>query len=311
MRKLLLLLSLCGVAAGFAPARAAALDDCGRPEGHVHWIDYGRPEFTDIFAHPGTILAVSSGDFPAQMRAKGAVTIYWDMYLNRRVGTPTVPADPQVAINKANILYDYAAAQTACATPWIALNELFGSSLPTPWSDPNTQYRQNVLAFVKTLAARGARPFLLVNSKPYMGGEAAAWWQQIAAVADIVRETYMNDKTLYNAGPIVGNRSLRQAMRTGLNDFLAVGIPPSRLGVMLGFQTTKGIGGREGLQPKQAWFEVVKWQALAARQVAVDIPISSIWSWGWGVFSAAENDPDKPAAGCVWLWTRAHSLCNG
>ena len=308
---MLLLLSLCAFAAGFAPARAAAVDACGRPEGHVHWIDYGRPEFTDIFARPGTILAVSSGDFPAQMRAKGALTIYWDMYLNRRVGTPTVPADPAIAIDKANILYEYASAQTSCSTPWIALNELFGSSLPTPWSDGNAQYRQNVLAFVQTLAARGARPFLLVNSTPYMGGEAAAWWQQLAAVADIVRETYMSAKTLYQSGPITGNRALRQAMRNGLGDFLAIGIPPARLGVMLGFQTTKGIGGREGLEPKQSWMEVVKWQALAARQVATEIPISSIWSWGWGTWSKAENDPDKPAAACVWLWTRAHSLCNG
>jgi hypothetical protein len=173
---------LCALGAGFAPARAAAIDACGRPEGHAHWIDYGRPEFASIFGRPGTILAVSSGDFPAQMRAAGALTVYWDMYLSRRVGTPTEPADPTIAINKANALYEYAAAQTSCSTPWIALNELFGSSLPTPWSDWNAQYRANVLAFVKTLAARGARPFLLVNSKPYMGGEAAAWWQQVAAV---------------------------------------------------------------------------------------------------------------------------------
>jgi hypothetical protein len=276
----------------------------------VHWIDYGRPEFVSIFARPGTILAVSSGDFPAQMRAAGALTIYWDNYLNRRVGTPTVPADQAVAISKANTLYDFAAAQTSCSAPWIALNELFGSSLPTPWSDWNTQYRANVLAFVKTLAARGARPFLLVNSKPYMGGEAAAWWQQLAQVSDIVRETYLNAKKLYAQGPIAANRTLRQAMRAGVGDFLAIGIPPARLGVMLGFQTTKGIGGREGLEPRQAWFEVVKWQALAARQVAVDIPISSIWSWGWAPSSTGQ-DPDKPAAACVWLWTRAHTLCDG
>lgn len=279
----------------------------------MHWIDYGRPEFTSIFARPGTILAVSSGDFPAQMRDAGVVTIYWDMYLNRRVGTPTAPADPAVAIAKANILYEYAAAQTACSTPWIALNELFGSGLPTPWSNSNARYRANVLAFLQTLAARGARPFLLVNSTPYMGGGAAAWWQQVAQVSDIVRETFLSAKRIYNDGPIVGNRALRRAMRNGLDDFLAIGIPPSRLGVVLGFQTTqgKGFGGREGLEPKQAWLEVVKWQALAARQVATEIPISTIWSWGWGTWSVAENDPDKPAAACVWLWTRAHSLCNG
>ena len=311
MRRLLLLLCLCAVATGFAPGRAAAIDSCGRPEGHVDWIDYGRPEFTKIFARPGTILAVSSGDFPAQMRSAGVVTIYWDMYLNRRVGIPTAPADPAVAVSKANTLYDYAAAQTACATPWIALNELFGSSLPTPWSDSNAQYRQNVLLFLQTLAARGARPFLLVNSTPYMGGEAAAWWQQVAAVSDIVRETYLSSKTLYKQGPLVGSRTLRQALRKGLGDFMAIGIPSAKLGVMLGFQTTKGTGGREGLEPTQSWLEVVKWQALAARQVAVDIPISSIWSWGWGPFTKAEMDPDKPAAACVWLWTRAHALCDG
>jgi hypothetical protein len=245
------------------------------------------------------------------MRAAGALTIYWDNYLNRRVGTPTVPADPAVAIQKANVLYEYAAAQTSCATPWIALNELFGSSLPTPWSDWNTQYRANVLAFVKTLAARGARPFLLVNSKPYMGGEAAAWWQQLAAVSDIVRETYLSANKLYAQGPIAANRTLRQALRSGLGDFTAIGIPTTKLGVMLGFQTAKGIGGREGLEPTQAWLEVVKWQALAARQIAADIPISSIWSWGWGQSNKAEQDPDKAAAACVWLWTRAHTLCNG
>jgi hypothetical protein len=302
---------LCALGAGFAPARAAAIDACGRPEGHAHWIDYGRPEFASIFGRPGTILAVSSGDFPAQMRAAGALTVYWDMYLSRRVGTPTEPADPTIAINKANALYEYAAAQTSCSTPWIALNELFGSSLPTPWSDWNAQYRANVLAFVKTLAARGARPFLLVNSKPYMGGEAAAWWQQVAAVSDIVRETYLNAKKLYAQGPIAANRTLRQAMRKGIGDFTAIGIPPEKLGVMLGFQTTPKTGGREGLVPKQAWMEVVKWQALSARQVAADIPISSIWSWGWGPFTKAESDPDKAAAACVWLWTRAHPLCDG
>ncbi len=37
---------------------------------------------------------MSAGDYPALIRQHGAVTIYWDMYLNKsRVGTPTVPFD--------------------------------------------------------------------------------------------------------------------------------------------------------------------------------------------------------------------------
>ena len=36
-----------------------------------------------------------------------------------------------------------------------------------------------------------------------------------------------------------------------------------------------------------------------------------VWSWGWPSFSVAGNDPDKPAAACVYLWTRDPKLCDG
>lgn len=311
MRKLLTLLVLCIAAAALAPARAHATDECGRPIRTTNWIDFGHPTLASVFARPGTILAVSSGDFPAQMRAAGAVTVYFDLNLRKRVGIPNAPADPSTIVAKANALYEYAAAQTTCSTPWIALNELQGASLATPWSESNTTYRQNVLTFVQQLHARGARPFLLVNSKPYTAGDAAAWWQQVAAASDLVRETYFNDANVYKSGAIAGNRQIRTALRTGVTDFTSIGIPVEKLGVMLGFQTTRGQGGREGLQPKQAWLEVVKWQALAARQVSKELRFSTIWAWGWGEFDPAESDPDKPAAACVWLWVRAHALCDG
>jgi hypothetical protein len=79
---------------------------------------------------------------------------------------------------------------------------------------------------------------------------------------------------------------------------------------MLGFQTTRGAGGREGAS-RRAWLEVTKLQALAARQVASETRLRSIWSWGWGVWTKAQDDPDKPAAACVYLWARNPTLCNG
>jgi hypothetical protein len=310
VRKLLLLLALCVVGAGLVPGRAAAIDACGRPEGHVHWIDYGRPEWASIFGRPGTILAVSSGDFPAQMRAKGALTVYWDMYLNRRVGTPTAPAPMNVVIDKANILYEYASAQTACSTPWIALNELFGASLPTPWSATNTVYRANVLAFIKVLAEHGAHVFLLVNSKPYTADEAGDWWREVAKYSDFVREVYFPAPLISGQGPVLGNRTMRNAFRDGILDLTSIGIPVTKMGLFLGFQTEKGNGGREGLA-KLAWFRTIKWQALAAKQVAAELHFPTIWSWGWGEWGGQSVDPDKPAAACVYLWARDHSLCNG
>jgi hypothetical protein len=312
VRKLVLLLAGCAAAAALVPGRASALDQCGRPQRSTTWIDFGSIPLTNVLARPGTILAVATGDYPAQIRARGALTVYWDMYLNQsRVGLPNEPAPADTITAKANRLFDYASQQSSCGTPWIAENELFGAGLETPWSATNAQYRQNVLTYLKTLAARGARPFLLVNSNPYTGGDAAAWWQQVAAVADIVRETYFSAKVLYARGPILANRTIRQSLRSGVAPFLAIGIPPKRLGVMLGFQTAGNSLGRAGLEPTQAWLEVVKWQALSARQVAEEDHLSTIWSWGWGEWTAPEQDPDKALAACVYLWTRAPSLCNG
>ena len=295
------------------PARPAVADSnsCGIPSYNTLWIDYadGSVDFwQQLFARPGIIGATTTTG--AQLRAAGALNVYWDMYLNNRVGQPSKPADPSTIVAKANKLFDFAVNATGCATPWIAENELSGAGLETPWSDSNALYRQNVLAYLQALAARGARPFLLVNSAPYTGGEAAAWWQQVASVADIVRETYFSAKRIHALGPVLGNRTLRESLRLAVGRFLAIGIPPSRLGVMLGFQSNTSNSGRAGLQPSQAWFDVVKWQALAARQVAEELHFSSIWSWGWTSYTG-NPDPDFPKAACIWLWTRTASLCNG
>jgi hypothetical protein len=310
VRKLLVLFAVCMGVASLVPGRAAADDACTPTEGQVTWVDTAPPDLVPVFGKPGLVIAAGSGDFPAQLRQAGAETIHYDNYLRSRVGLPTTPIDPDTVVDRANKLFDYAVAQSGCATPWIAENELSGAGLETPWSDTNAQYRANVLAYLKQLAARGARPFLLINSAPYTGGEAAAWWQQVAAVADIVREDYFSDKRIHALGPIVGNRTIRESIRASVGRFLAIGIPPSRLGVMLGFQSNTSNGGRAGLQPDQAWFEVVKWQALAAKQVAAELHFSTIWSWGWTSYTG-NKDPAFGKAACVWLWVRSSSLCNG
>ena len=118
LRKLTLLLFCCAAAAVLLPGHASASDPCGRPQRPTNWIDFGSTALTDTLARPGTILAVSTGEYPALIRQHGAVTIYWDMYLNKlRVGTPTVPFEPETAIARANRLFEYAAQQSSCSTP--------------------------------------------------------------------------------------------------------------------------------------------------------------------------------------------------
>jgi hypothetical protein len=311
-RFLLLLVALAAVAA--LPGRALADGECAPlPAKKPVWIDFadGSVPFWQEFARPGVVAAASNLIFPSKLRAAGAQTVFWDMYLNKRIGQPSSPVDSATTLAKANRLFDAAVASSACSTPFIAENELFGASLPTPWSVTNAQYRANVLLYLQTLAARGAHPYLLVSSRPYTGGEAADWWRQVAEVADLVQEVYFPAPAIYKQGPIVGNRVLRVAFRRAILNYTRIGIPISRLGIMLGFHTELHQGGREGLKPAQAWFRTVKWQALSAKQVSSEWPLATIWSWGWANWGQRGLDPDKPAAACVYLWTRDHRLCNG
>ena len=79
---------------------------------------------------------------------------------------------------------------------------------------------------------------------------------------------------------------------------------------MVGFQTGSGKGGREGLTPRSRWFAVAKWQALAVREVARELRLAHVWSWGWAQRDERSNDPDKTFAACVWLWARDPALCD-
>ena len=315
MRRLLILV-VCLAAVPWALSASAGASSraisCGVAEAQPTWIDYvdGTVEFwRERFGQPGVVIATGGPGLGAEMRATGAATIHFDLYLRRRAGTPMAPMDPATMEKRADGLFDYAVQTTGCDQPMIALNELWGASVPTPWTVTTERYRSNVLRFVQRLAERGGRPALLVSSTPTTGGEAGAWWRAIGQVSDVVLENYWNANVISRAGPVEGSRMLRMDFRRSAATLLAVGVPSSRIGLMLGFHTTPGTGGREGLKPREKWFEVGKLQALAARQVSQELRLAHVWSWGWTMRTEAGKDPDKTLAACVWLWTRDASLC--
>jgi hypothetical protein len=318
--KRVLLLACAAAAVALLAAGPASSDptwagQCGVAQQETVWGEYGWPTLLPILARPGTLLAVThnpGSDYAAEARARGAATYNFDLRLTSEVGTPTAPADPSTLVAAAEKRYLTAvAASGGCATPLIVENELFGGTTPTPWSTSTAQYRANVLAFLQNLAALGAHPVLLVTKAPYTGSsDAVAWWLAVAKVADIVREVYIPATNIWPLGPVLGNRQLRVHYRQAVLDFTSIGVPANRLGIMLSFLSQKGVGGRNGLQPAWAWYQVVKWEALSAKEVAAELGLGSVFSWGWQEWNKKEVDPAKPNAACVWLWARRRTLCN-
>jgi hypothetical protein len=305
------LVVVAALAAAFALPAQARAGQCGLPDVAPLWIDFadGTVPFRSVFSRPGVIVATAGGPIPAQFRTAGAQTIYWEMSLSRLVGTPLAPLPPDGVTTAADNLAAAAALSSGCTTPLIALNELFGTTTPPPWDANTAQYRANALAFLQELALKGARPFLLLPSNPNPAPELADWWRQAAQFADLVREVYFAAPSIESQGPILGSRTLRTRMRAAVQSLTGIGIPPAKVGLMLGFYSS-GAAGRAGLQPREAWLDFVKLNVLAARQVATELGLSTVWNWGWGAYSATGQDADKPAAACVALWTRDPTLCD-
>jgi hypothetical protein len=304
-------LAVLAIPAGGSSAPSAL--SCGVPEGKPAWIDFAdgsTPFFRERFARPGVIVATGGPDVAREARVAGAGNIFWDMWLRKRIGTPLAPVDNELMEQRADVLMARATFVTGCQRPLIALNELSGARTPWPLTSTAEQYRANVLRFMKHLVERGARPALLVAGRPYTEGEAAEWWRQVGEISDVVIQRYSNANVIWRAGPVDGSRKLREFYRDSAIELLQVGIPASRLGLMIGFMTGPGVGGREGLKPRSRWFDVVKWQAFASREIAGELRLGHVWSWGWAQRNARSTDPDKTYAACVWLWARDPKLCD-
>ena len=196
---------------------------------------------------------------PPRLREMGAKTVYWEMNLRQRVGTPTAPLRPELVDDWADRIFYRAVASTNCARPWMALNEMWGANLPTPWSQTNAQYRANVLSFVRRLSALGARPYLLLSTRPFTDGEAADWWRETALYTTFVRETYVPAPAFHRQGPVLASRNLRRVFRSGITELTEIGVPIQKTGLILGFHTNprhrrprRAQAGECVVQPHQA-----------------------------------------------------------
>ena len=300
---LLALLAGAGAGAGRAPAAKAQLP-CGLPDRQPLWVDFADgsvPFWSTVFARPGIVAGAANFIVPPQLRAGGAKTIYFDLNFHVRMGSPSAPVDSASVTDRADRLFDTAAQSSGCDHPLIALNELFGAQTPTPWTPTTAQYRANVLAFVQRLAARGARPFLLLSNRPYTHGEAGDWWLEVARYADLVPEVYFSGPSVWKQGVSKGSLRLRSTLRTRIADLAEIGVPATRIGVMLDLQLhaegRRARGARAAVAlARRREVGGARREGRRARHRDRQRLVVGVGTWTWP--ETTRTSRSRPASGC-------------
>ena len=189
---------------------------------------------------------------------------------------------------------------------------MWGSNLATPWSPTNSQYRQNVIIFVEATAGARRASVPAPLDAAFTDGEAGDWWREVALYTDFVREVYFNSPPAPRTG--AGSRLADSAQR----------VPPGRDRPdrdrdpaledrdLPRLPHEPGPGRPRGTEAGERLVQHDQARRCSRRsRCSREIPFATIWSWGWGEWAASDRDPDKPAAACVYLWTRDHRLCDG
>ena len=182
-----------------------------------------------------------------------------------------------------------------CSTPLIALNELNGADRRRPWTPTNCavpRERARADAAPRPNAVRARSCSSTPRRTP--AARRRDWWRQAAQVGDLVPGGLLQRPVgLSKQGVILGSRRMRRRSARRSPPTPRSASRGRRLGFVLGFQSGPGAGGREGLQPSSAWFEFVKLEALAAKQVAAELASARSGRGAGGRSTSAGADPDK------------------
>ena len=226
-----------------------------------------------------------------------------------------MPADPATIADRADRLFDFAVMVTGCQTPWIALNELFGAQTPDALDGddgavPGEHARPRPPACRARRQARGddREPSVTRAARRRSGGGTSPRsrsWRQVYF-------TSPNAKGLSALGP-ERRRAGRcaQGCAGSCNKLTQIGIPSGRIALQLQFNSSPGLGARAGLQPASAWFEIVKLEALAAKQVAREFKIAGGLVVGLGDVQRGGHDRDKTDSGVRLALGARPALCSG
>ncbi len=137
----------------------------------------------------------------------------------------------------------------------------------------NAQYRGNVLLFAKTLRELGARRSSLISSTPYTEGDAGSGARGFPD-ADLVQEVFFSGRLIHRQGAVAGSRTVRTRFRQAVRTFTDIGSRRAASGSCSGFQASTAAPCHRSPGSSTSSSE-----ALAAKQVARDAKIGTVWWW--------------------------------
>ena len=194
---------------------------------------------------PGSSAPRRTSSCPPQLRAKGAQTVYFDLYLNNRVGTPSKPADPSMIQARADKLFDTAVTSSGCdhaadrrerAVRRAVADAVDADDGAVP------RERARLSAASRRRAARGrscsSRTARTPTTRPPTTGGGRRRRSRTSS-----RRSTSPGRPISKQGAVAGSRRLRATMRTRMEDLIQIGVPTNRLGMMLTFSSTPQ-GGR-------------------------------------------------------------------
>ena len=181
------------------------------------------------------------------------------MHLRGRVGTPSEPVDParrrspaptgssttRAAVDGCPTPIDRrerAQRARARSTPWTATNRAVPARTSSSTSRPSPRAGQAVPARHRAPRTPAARP--------------ADWWRQVARSPTSCASPTSPRRRSAKQGPVLGSRTLREHVPERASAISRGRHPAAQLGLMLGFQTTPGSGGRERASSRRRWLEV-------------------------------------------------------
>ena len=219
-------------------------------------------------------------------------------------GTPTNPEDPEDVEDWADRVFYRAVASSACATPWIALNEMWGSNLADAVvaDERAVPAERDHLRQAPACARRASRSCSSRRGRSRTARQATGGARRRSTPTSSARSTSRAAALTRRADARLAHAAQRVPPGRHRPDRDRDPALEDRDLPRLPHEPRPGRPRR--LKPASAWFDTIKLQVLAVKQVSREIPFATIWSWGWGEWSASDRDPDKPAAACVYLWTR-------